>query len=292
MRTNSCRRSAHDPRKTAFAAVLLFAALHGSAFAFPPAPYYTLFGIVRDQVGQTVTAEGAEVVLLKNGLPLAKAPIISAARLDQNYELRVRIDQNRSGTTTYNEKALAAQGPFSLAVDIAGTRYYPIEVSGNLTAGKGGERVRLDLNLGEDTDGDGLPDVWEQWQLYQAGLDPDSNGIWPIQLIDRNGDYDHDGISNWLEYVAGTFAGDATERFALEIKEKAADHVRFEFFAITGKTYTIEKSTDLKTWTPASFSIGSIAAGDPSWTSEDVSIVSAFTLPEGNGKCLYRLTVR
>ena len=28
----------------------------GIASAFPPAPYYTLFGVVRDQVGQTVTA--------------------------------------------------------------------------------------------------------------------------------------------------------------------------------------------------------------------------------------------
>ena len=34
-----------------------------AALAFPPAPHYTLYGIVRDQVGQTVTAEGAEVVL-------------------------------------------------------------------------------------------------------------------------------------------------------------------------------------------------------------------------------------
>jgi hypothetical protein len=268
-------------------------ALAGIGQAFPPAPYYTLYGMVRDQVGQAVTAEGAEVVLLKGTKKVGAAPISTGTSLDQNYELRVRLDHNRSGTTAYNEKALATQGPFSLAVDIAGVRYYPIEVSGNLTAGKGGERVRLDLNLGEDSDGDGLPDVWEQWQLYQAGINPDENGNWPIHLIDRNGDFDNDGMSNWLEYVAGTFAGDATERFALEIKEKSDTQVRFAFFAITGKTYTIEKSTDLKTWTQAAFSIGAMAAGHPSWTSEDVAIVSAFTQPESSGgKCLYRLTVR
>jgi hypothetical protein len=39
----------------------------GVAHAFPPAPYYTMYGVVRDQVGQTVTAEGAEVILLKGG---------------------------------------------------------------------------------------------------------------------------------------------------------------------------------------------------------------------------------
>lgn len=261
--------------------------------AFPPAPYYTLYGMVRDQVGQTVTAEGAVIVLLKGGVEVGRAPVNSVAGLDQNYELAVRIDQNRSGTTLYTDKAVEAQGPFSLAVDMNGSRFYPIEVAGNLTAGKGGERVRLDLNLGEDSDGDGVPDVWEQWQLYQAGYFPDGNGNWPIHLIDRNGDFDGDGQSNWLEYVAGTFAGDATEKFGLEIKEKAESSVRFEFFAITGKTYTIERSTDVKTWTRVPFAIGTPSAGSLVHTAADVAIVSAFTTPtQGGTREFYRLTVR
>jgi hypothetical protein len=68
-----------------------------------------------------------------------------------------------------------------------GLLFYPIEVNGNLTAGKGGESVRLDLNLGVDSDDDGLPDTWEEWQLYQAGYFPDENG-WDLSLIDRDGD--------------------------------------------------------------------------------------------------------
>lgn len=261
--------------------------------AFPPAPYYTLYGMVRDQVGQTVMAEGAVIVLLKGGVEVGRTPIRSAGGLEQNYELAVRIDQNRSGTTLYNEKAILAQGPFSLVVEMNGSLFYPIEVSGNLTAGKGGERVRLDLNLGEDSDGDGLPDIWEQWQLYHAGHFPDANGNWPINLIDRNGDFDGDGQSNWLEYLAGTFAGDATERFDLQIKEKAANSVRFEFYAITGKTYTIERSTDVKTWARVPFSIGTHATGSQIHTAADVSIVSAFTTPAPGGQReFYRLTVR
>ena len=46
-----------------------------TALAFPPAPYYTLYGMVRDQVGQTLTAEGAEVVLLKEGVEIGRTPI-------------------------------------------------------------------------------------------------------------------------------------------------------------------------------------------------------------------------
>jgi len=214
-------------------------------------------------------------------------------RLEQNYELSIRLDHNRSGTTIYSDKALAAQGLFSLAVEMNGSRFYPIEVTGNLTSGKGGEHVRLDLNLGEDLDGDGLPDVWEAWQLYQAGLFPDANGDWPLHLLSRNGDFDNDGLSDWFEYVAGTFAGDATERFDLKIQEKLPTSVRFEFYAIIGKTYTIERSADMKAWTQVPFAIDTAASGSPAWRANNVGIRSAFTTPTmGGTKEFYRLTVR
>jgi hypothetical protein len=107
--------------------------------AFPPAPYYSLFGMVRDQVGQTVTAEGAQLILLKGGVEVGRTPITSN-RIDQNYELSMRLYHNRSGTTFYTDKAIAAQGLFSLVVSMNNELFYPIEVSGNLTTGKGGAR--------------------------------------------------------------------------------------------------------------------------------------------------------
>ena len=259
--------------------------------AFPPAPYYTLYGLVRDQVGQTVTAEGAEVILLKGGVEVGRTPITST-QIEQNYLLNMRIDQSRSGTSFYTEKAVAAGGLFSLVVSMNGTLFYPIEVSGNLTAGKGGERVKLDLTLGEDKDKDGLPDVWEAWQLYQAGLYPDENGEWDLSLLDPNGDFDKDGQSNLLEYIAGTFAGDATETFGLTIKEKLQDSVRFEFYGITGKVYTIESSLDMKTWTRVPFTVGAPGAGNNAHQASDVGIVSAFTVPRSSTSEFYRLSVR
>jgi hypothetical protein len=263
----------------------------GIASAFPPAPYYTLFGVVRDQVGQTVTAEGAEVILLKGGVEVGRT-LITSSRLDQSYELNMRLDQNRTGTTFYTDKAVAAGGLFSLVVSMNGSLFYPIEVSGNLTAGKGGERVKLDLTLGEDIDKDGLPDTWEAWQLHQAGFYPDDNGNWDLSLLDKNGDFDKDGNSNLLEYIAGTFAGDATETFVLTIKEKLQHSVRFEFYGITGKVYTIESSLDMKTWTRVPFAVGAPGTGSNGYQASDVGVVSAFTAPRSGTSEFYRLSVR
>ena len=271
------------------AAVLLLAA--SLAEAFPPAPYHTLYGMVRDQVGQAVAAEGAEVILLKGGQEVGRTPI-TASQLDQSYELNLRIDQNRSGTTFYSDKAVAAQGLFSLVVSMNGSLFYPIEVAGTLRAGKGGERVRLDLTLGEDSDKDGLPDVWEQWQLYQAGRFPNEAGLWDLSLIDKQGDFDKDGQSNLLEYIAGTFAGDASEKFGLEIKEKQESAIRFEYFAITGKVYTIERSPDLATWERVPFALGAPGVGQVAQQAAAVGVVSAFAAPRPGPADFYRLTVR
>jgi hypothetical protein len=270
---------------------LLLAIATGVASAFPPAPYHTLYGMVRDQVGQTVTAEGAEVILLRGGVEVGRTPIVSS-RIDQSYELNLRIDQNRSGTTFYTDKAVAAGGLFSLVVSMNGALFYPIEVSGNLTAGKGGERVKLDLTLGEDKDKDGLPDVWEAWQLYQAGRSPGEDGEWDLSLLDKNGDFDKDGQSNLLEYIAGTFAGDATETFSLAIREKLPESVRLEFYGITGKVYTIESSFDMKTWTRVPFAVGAPGTGNNAHQAGAVGIVSAFTVPRSGTSGFYRLSVR
>lgn len=266
--------------------------------AFPPAPHYTLYGIVRDQVGQTITSEGAELILLKGGLEIGRAAIATTPTIQQNYELGVRIDHNRDGTILYTDKAVPARGQFSLVVEMNGALFYPIEISGGLTAGNGSERVRLDLTLGEDTDGDGLPDIWEQWQLYQAGMFPDGNGDWPIDLITRDGDLDGDGRSNHDEYIAGTFAGDPSEFFHLESKEMVGGKVRLEFFGITGKTYALERGNDLSAWVSVPFAIDSATAPEaPAYSATGVGVRSIFVtaIPgpvEGKSREFYRLSVR
>lgn len=262
--------------------------------AFPPAPYYTLYGMIRDQVGQTISADGSVLLLLKGGVEIARTPVTKTL-VDQNYELAVRIDQNRSGTNFYSDKAVAAQGAFSVAVLLNGVQYLPIEASGNLTAGKGGERIRLDLNLGADDNHDGLPDIWQQWQLYGAGYNPDTNGNWPLSLITKDGNFFKNGLTNWQNYIAGTYSGDP-QHFGLNFKSRTATTVSFDFYAITGKTYTIERSADMKVWSPLLFSVvaplSAANAGDDRYTATDVGIMPAYAIPAAGKREFYRLTVR
>ena len=259
--------------------------------AFPPAPNYTIYGLVRDQVGATLNVDGAEIILLRDNTEIGRGPIHKDLRLDSNYELNISIDQARAGTRTYSTNAVAPQGIFSLKIVLNGQAFFPIEAAGTLRAGNGGERVRLDLTLGADANNDGLPDAWQEWQLYQAGRRPGQAG-WDIGLITKSGDFDGDGTSNFHEYVAGTFAGDATERFELRLTDKTATAVSFEFYAITGKVYGIEQSSDLQTWTAAPFALTPGGATVTLHKAAAVGVLSVRTAVGAGGSRFYRLTVR
>lgn len=236
-------------------------ALLKPAQAYPPAPYYTIYGTVRDGVGQLIESSNAEVIVFEGTTEIGRSKVDSTFRAEQNYELRLRLDHKRAATRVYSEEAVATEAEFTIAVELNGVRFYPLEITGPLTAGKGGERVRVDLTVGEDSDGDQLPDLWEEWQLYLTGRPPLPTGRWDISLIDRDGDLDGDEHSNYFEYLAGTYAGDASSFLDLEVKEKGQASARLEFYEISGKTYRLERSTKLDVWEPLPFAL--TAEGTP-----------------------------
>jgi len=231
-----------------------------SSSAFPPAPPYTIFGNVRDQYGVLLPSKGAFVVTYVGLKEMQRQEVMDVPSANYNYQMRLRLDLTRPETLTYHPKALATGSIFNLAV-VRGNRIYrPIEVASPPTVGAAADRRRLDLTLGVDLDGDGLPDAWEEAQLYQAGERPGVNG-WELGKLDRDGDYDGDGTSNWNEYLAGTYALDATSILDLEIAEKLSDSVRLEFYSFYGKQYTVEASTDLQTWAGVALSLTAPAEG-------------------------------
>jgi hypothetical protein len=259
----------------------------GSLMAFPPAPYYTIFGDVRDESGSLVPA-GATVIFSYKSKEMARYPISPVTGKDYNYQIRMRLDMNSAGTNVYNSIAVQSGVPYLLQVDIGGVTYLPIEVSVKApTVGAAADRKRLDLTLGVDTDLDGLPDSWERALLQRLGF-PLSD----LARITPGGILEADGLTNLQKYISGTFSGDTSQSFYLKVKGATEEEVSVEFYTLTNKFYSIEKSADLVVWTPVSFSLGT---GNPVsvYSATSVGVVEA-RIPwvSGEEKAFYRLKVR
>jgi len=221
----------------------------GALEAYPPAPPHELFGMVRDQWGNPLNVSGAKVFLETTN---SAGVIIGVFPIDEpgiNYRLRVPMD---AGITSdlYKPTALKASFPFRLRVKIGQTTYLPIEMAlSSPRIGQPAQSTRLDLTLGEDSDGDGLPDAWERALIAALG------GNLTLADIRPNDDSDGDGISNLQEYLSGTYAFDPTEGFSLSLVGFTGTGSVLELLAIRDRTYTIETSKDLQQWTPVQFRV-------------------------------------
>lgn len=95
---------------------------------------------------------------------------------------------------------------------------------------------RLNLAKIVDTDGNGLPDWWEQQYFgHLTGTDP-------------NADPDHDGENNLAEFLAGTIPTNAASAFKLNTPP-AAKHPQYivQWPSVAGRYYGVLRSTNLFT---------------------------------------------
>lgn len=249
--------SSHTVRLFRSGAWLAVLAAAGAALAFPPTPHHLVYGLVRDELGNPLSGVRAEVLLEAGGGPLARTPVAVSAEPGVNYRLAIPLD---SGATAdlYSPSALRPTVPFRMRVRVGNTTYLPIEMTGAASLlTRPTESTRVDLTLGVDSDGDGLPDAWEQALIAAAG------GGKSLADIRADGDDDVDGLTNLQEYLAGTYAFDPLDGFSLAIMGTAEGRSALEFTAIRGRSYTIEASSDLTTWTAIPFRLSADAATEP-----------------------------
>lgn len=228
-----------------------------TVLAFPPAPHHAVYGVVRDEMGSPLASASAEVLLEAGGNPVVRTSVVPGMEPGANYRLHIPLD---SGTTPdlYKPTALRPTVPFRMRVRIAGATYLPIEMSGaaNLWT-RPGAASRVDLTLGVDSDGDGLPDAWERAIIQMLGAE------WTLTDVQPGDDADGDGIANLDEYLAGTYAFDPADGFLLDIAALTDAGPELEFTAIRGRTYTIHGSEDMRAWSPVPFFLPTDAADAP-----------------------------
>ena len=80
-----------------------------------------------------------------------------------------------------------------------------------------------------DADGDGIPGDWES-----------ANGLNPNDPNDANEDDDHDSLTNWQEYLAGTNPQSAASFLAFSSVTASAGTVNLNFIRMANRSYTIQ----------------------------------------------------
>ena len=80
-----------------------------------------------------------------------------------------------------------------------------------------------------DADGDGIPSDWETL-----------NGLNPNDPNDANEDDDHDSLTNWQEYLAGTNPQSAASFLAFSSVTASAGTVNLNFIRMANRSYTIQ----------------------------------------------------
>lgn len=255
----------------AFLTVL--ACLNGPVGAYPPAPFHLFYGMLRDEFGTPINT-GAEVIFETGTGIQIKTTVIPGIESAANYRLEVPMDSGLMAAP-YLPTAMRPTVPFRVRVRVGGVTYLPIEMAGDMRQlGLPGQRTRLDLTIGEDSDGDGLPDAWERL------INPD------ISKVKPGDDADKDGLTNLQEYFAGTYAFDPANGFALSIVGVHQGRPQFEFLAVNARTYTLLGSTDLKNWEVLPFRLATEAGSAPvraSFATDSVQKVKIEAIPPENG---------
>ena len=228
------------------AAALLL--LPSTTSAFPPAPHHLIYGTVRDEYGTPLMTSQAQIILeTPTGVQLTTS-VSPGIGYDMNFELEVPMD---AGLTPdpYEPNALMASAPFTMVVVIGVTTNLPIQMTGNYSQlGQPGQQTRIDLTLGVDSNGDGIPDAWELAFLASIGSNLSLSNLTPGLRLTS------DGRTLQQQFLAGNYPFDPGEPFILTVVAPNNGSPVLQFTAMTGRYYTLLGSPDLKTWTPLNFS--------------------------------------
>ncbi len=242
--------------KRTFCLLLVAAALGDvTALAFPPAPYHLIYGMVRDQYGTPLTVPQDQILLeTQSGvtLPVNITPGMAAGI---NYEIKVPMD---AGLTSdlYQANALLYATPFQMYVVIGTTTNIPLQtLTNHMALGEPGQSTRVDLTLGVDSNGDGIPDAWEEAFLASLGLNI------PLSALNPNLDLAHDGRTLLQEFLLGDYPFDPNQQFQVSIVGMNGTAPIVDFPTMTGRSYILLGSPDNKNWEPLPFNLPTDAPG-------------------------------
>jgi len=218
-----------------------------AARAFPPAPDGLIYGMVKDQYGTPLLNSADSVLLQTPGGMRVAVNLQPGLAIGINYALSVPMD---AGVTPdpYVNNALTTGAQYRLYVVGGTTTNLPIEMLGtNSVLGAPAQQVRQDLTLGTDANGDGIPDAWEQIFLAEIGATNTLSSLTANTLFG--------GRTLLQQYLMGNYPNNPTNVFSVQLVSQSAGSAVLAFTTMTGRSYTVLGSPDLKNWTTLSFTI-------------------------------------
>ena len=261
------------------------------AVAFPPAPHHEIYGVVRDEYGTPLPAGEARILLetpsgvrLDGGVAGALGPAV-------NYRLKVPMDAGLTADL-YQKKALLKSAPFRMYVVVGGVTNVPIEMKGDFARlGQPGQSTRIDLTLGTDANGDGIPDAWELAYLSSTGSGSE------LGELQAGSDLGGTGRTLLDEYRLGAYPFNPGSTLAVRVSGMTEEGPTLEFETMTGRSYTLLGSSDLRRWEVVNFRLPGEGAGGavhsflwaPSIQTVQVRPVAG---PEGTAPQFFRLVLQ
>lgn len=240
-------------RKTCFVASVIAgvgcAMLPSAAFAGIPQPMCVYYGQALNAYGLPYMQD-AEVILRHGTKEIARHKISGTLSPGVNFALNVHLDDGR-GTGHYSSRALNSGDLVSIVVSDRGSEQTIMENQAVPAVGQPGELILRNVTAGVDSDGDGLPDAWKEELIAWSG-----GRLQDLADVRPEDDFDGDGVSNWMEYLAGTFAFlDHDYFFVEQFAPTPNGRLQMSFLSVAGKTYGVESATNLSQtdWRPCEF---------------------------------------
>lgn len=223
-------------RKFALATLAALAAfLPGKAEEYDPSvalPPFVVLGSVVDY--DCARIKSAEVRIRKGELLLARGTVGSFDRdTPANYSVAVPMSNKNIAT------AATAGDELTVEVDTGAAVYSDTNLV--VSAASPGRTLKLNLKAAKCTNDKGVADQYLsniRWDLEDLGLTKDD--------YDPNADYDGDGVSNYMEYLAGTDAFDANDAGIKILSWRAVpgndDVMEATFLPGRGRAYSAQRA--------------------------------------------------
>jgi hypothetical protein len=200
--------------------------------------------------------------------PATVGTIVISKNLSQgSFTLSGPLNQSGQGLVTTVSNA----PPGDYIVHFSDVPFYQTPENQTNTLPPSGSLLFLGGYTFTDTNHNNISDAWEQYYFGSASTNRT-----------QSTDSDHDGMTDYAEFIAGTNPTNATSKLIFLPSTVQTDgFVKLQWAAIPGRAYQVLNSTNLSTWSPVT-----------DWLQASGSPMSYLTTNVSRGPHLYRVQVR